>query len=160
MTEIVFDTGFPEILKEPISVHLSNLSWLFPHWLQRLYIAYNSSDADDDSGYAIIHKEYRWGRITICGAFARHTATHQKEVLVHEIIHLFNLPFVNYVRETIELLCPKEENEQFNNALRNETRRKMEAMTEDLTFVICQKIASFHNTEILTNGKAPIQERI
>ncbi len=141
MTEVIFDKDFPEGLRHGVGDKIRSLSWLFPRWLQSLRIGYNSNDRDDDVAFVNLEKPYRFARLTICGAYLNYDDDEQRAMLIHELIHLHNLDFANFVRETMDLLCPKDEAPKFNESLRKMVTEKMEAMTQDIAFAIFQNLS-------------------
>lgn len=128
MTQIIFDKSFPETLKPVVEPILERYKLLLPHWMTELFVRYDSENVADTAN-AFTSKEYRWGYLTICSAFVE--ADDLDGLLIHEIIHLHNLPFVNYVKEITETFV---EDDNYKDLIMNEINRKMEAMTDDIAY--------------------------
>lgn len=138
MAEIIFDEDFPELIKQEVENLINETAWLVPLWLQKLYIGYKGND-EDSNAYNHTRKDYRFARITICGNFLKNRTVEQKQTIVHEILHIHNVPYADYVDELIDLLCPESDAPKFRESMQNELQRKLEAMTQDLSFAIANK---------------------
>lgn len=137
MAEIIFDEDFPKLIKKEVEKLINETAWLIPLWLQKLYVGYKGND-EDSNAFNNTRKDYRFARIMICGNFLKNRAFEQKQTILHEILHIHNCPYLDYVDELIDLLCPESDAPKFRESMQNELTRKAESMTEDVAFAIAK----------------------
>jgi hypothetical protein len=137
MTKIVFDKNFPELAQGRVNEIVEQFRWIFPLWLQRLYVHYHADD-NESSCYIKVDKDYRFSNLTICGHWINESAYLQKEQILHELIHLYNVPANEFANRQIESLC--EGNAPLHNLIKSELTAKNEASTCDLTFALMMKL--------------------
>ncbi len=137
MAEIIFYKDFPVLLRETVSVAINDFSWLFPVWLQRLYVGFHP-DEEDASAYMTIEKDYRFANLKVCGHWVSESSELQKEQILHEILHLYNAPLKNAMLDAIDTLCDGTEGKLYKT-IKRELVGKNEAATADLTYAIMNR---------------------
>lgn len=140
MTQIVFCNNFPILARASVETALHDFRWILPVWLQRLYVGYHA-DEQEAAAYIQVEKDYRFANLKVCGHWIEAPADLQKEQLLHELIHLYNVPVKNFALEQIDSLCG-EADEKLFKLIKSELVAKNEAATADLTFALMNKLGN------------------
>lgn len=141
-----FDPAMPEVARECIEPVLGPLAWLLPPWCQKCHVFYSDDGRDtnlQNEAAIAANNDYAYRRLslTFYPCFLTHTPQEQYEMCVHDLLHASTCLLADYAREELERLLPKDEAPKYRAALMEELRQRHEAMTQDLAWVICRKIA-------------------
>jgi hypothetical protein len=138
MTEIIFNKNFPDLARDRAADVLQAWQWLLPVWLQRLFVNYHA-DHNEASAYITVDKDYRFANIWVCGHWLTNTPEEQSKDLLHEIIHLYNVPQMDFANYLIEEAYKGDGQEALLKLAKKELTAKNEASTADLTLAIANK---------------------
>lgn len=143
MNKIIFNNDFPEIIKPQVGSILNDFDWLLPAWLQTLYVGYHA-DEQEASAYISVNKDYRFANLKVCGHWVNESAELQKEQILHELIHLYNVPIKRYALDMFEIHCEGGKDGVIYKMIKNQLVSKNESATSDMTFALMNK---FHHAD-------------
>jgi hypothetical protein len=128
----------PENLSE-IKKYLEPFLWLVPDWCHEIVVSLWSADQNTQGGAAIrtgIKYEYRKADMDFYGAWLLETHEDKTLHVIHDLLHIPTSVYVDYAERTMNMLCPREANEQFHAHMMEESRIYCESMTQDLAKAI------------------------
>ena len=136
--KIRFYEETPALILPELHRYLDPLAYLVPDWCSHVWVAWCAGDTNDDSTVADItaHYDYRWARMNVYASWLDQTDDLKRELLVHELMHLYIAPLSDYTRDILKLLIPESEAEKFSKSTREQVRERCEAVTQDLTRLI------------------------
>lgn len=144
MSRIRFYDETPALVLPELHRFLDNLDHLIPDWCSHVWVAWCAGDSSNDSTVADItaHYDYRWARMNVYASWLDQTEELKRELLIHELMHLYIAPLSDYARDTLKLLCPKEDAAKFNASLIEQVRERCESVTQDLTRMVLNGASS------------------
>ena len=133
-SKIDFSDEFPQALRADASQMAQSVEWMLPIWIQRLWLGYDSQTEAQEACFEIM-PDYRWAKLTFSARFWACSDRDKQLILLHEMIHAFNLPLINAAREIVDTVCKPEE-ETLKAVLHEKLREKMEMVTQDFAYVL------------------------
>jgi hypothetical protein len=130
----------PELFQATMLQYLSEFREITPNWCTKILIEWDSTDDGDTCIYTIAEYEYRWAKMTFCAAFFNQSPATQREMVLHELLHIFVLIESRYVREVIKKLLTEDKDKALKDLILDEIRNRHEAVTEDLTQTVLKLI--------------------
>lgn len=125
----------PKEIADAVKMHLNAVGWLLPDWCFKVVLGY-----EPDAGYtvqAVVHKQYRTLYLDISTRWLDESFDTRRLVMIHEIVHCFNVPLKAVLGELIEDL---ELDEKVVNIVHRQMNHVMEAITQDFAIVIDRKM--------------------
>ena len=138
MPEIKWFGDWPEEVKGAVEPVLAPLLWLCPLWCQQLSMHYRSTDAEGNTMTCSTHFDYRYACLTVYPGFMDGSLEKRHEDVVHELLHTFISPLVDYARATFTTLMP--DAPQFHSTVMEQLRERLEGAVCDLAFLLAPKI--------------------
>lgn len=128
----------PALVLPELRRFLDDLDYLIPDWCSHVWVAWCAGDTGNESTVADItaHYDYRWARMNVYASWLDQTEELKRELLIHELMHLYVAPLSDYARDILKLLCPKEDAAKFNASLIEQVRERCESVTQDLTQMV------------------------
>ena len=103
-----------------------------PHWLLRLRIRCQGKSEDGEHASVDPCPDYRCATINLFYEFYDRDISEQRQIMLHEIVHIHHWTFISWVRRL--LLAPlKDENPRLYDAMWEEARTRSENMACDVT---------------------------
>jgi hypothetical protein len=108
---------------------------LLPRWLQSLQLAKVQQGDNDTIMEVVSSHPYRDARINIYDRFFAMKAEEQREVAIHEILHIHHEPVDDYARTRL-IEYAKSQNEDLAITFDKEYTDRMEGFVQDLSHLI------------------------
>lgn len=131
---------WPAEARAAVEASMAGLEWLIPDWCTELILRWDSAPPDAPDGTAgaactTACYEYRWACIRVYPSWLEGGPAERRQELVHELLHVFTAPLVEYVEKMADRLL-KEDAPKFHATVREEIRERQEAATQDLSHAI------------------------
>lgn len=134
-----FSAAMPDEVKDSCKDLLVKNDYLIPSWCNEVRIYWDCAGDDNDGALAAAYVEtnyaYRYAAMYICPPFLSEELEDRDIRIKHELCHIVSSPLVSYVRDTVNILG-KDEN--LSQLVSRESSEKVEAMTEDLSYIILE----------------------
>lgn len=140
MDKFIFESDVPALIAKQLKKELKPYAWLVPGWCQRVYVSWASPGSSD--GILITSNtlyEYRSVKLTFFPQFFDQAEGRQEHIL-HDLLHAFAAPLVDYAYDTIDRLVPPEEAPKFRDSLLEELRVRNESFVQDLAHCLAAKL--------------------
>lgn len=149
MVTVAWNPNISAVNKIEIEKYLNPYLWLVPKWCQKLVInVYPIAENDANAIETTVYYDYRWIKINFYSSWFVERAEVKQEHIVHDLLHGFTSIFVDYVQNQIDILCPSNEAEKFNQTMHQQMRILCESMTQDLAFAIMNQIKIQSNSKL------------
>ena len=136
-----FDKNIPPELLPRITELVTPLSVLVPKWCQLVEISYCAYPVTNDKEESInadasISYDYREAYIKFYPSFFQHEPEDQKDICVHEFIHLSNSVAVDYAMKELRRLLSGDENKNYRESVMAQFTDHIESATQDMCWII------------------------
>lgn len=145
MTEFIYRNEITESAKTEVERIIDRYRWLVPARIQRVFIKLDAiSDRPGNAASTMVTREYRFANIDISATWLALPDEEKEMHIIHELVHLSNCPYADFVDELVYNAFPKDENPKLHDYLIEQSRRELEGMTQDLAWAIYQR---FHTND-------------
>ena len=120
-----------------IEKYLIPFIWLVPKWCQKLSInLYPIAENDANAIETTTYYDYRRIKINFYSAWLSESPEAKQTHIVHDLLHGFTSPAIDYAINQFNLLCPIDEAEKFNKSINQQMSILCESVTQDLAYAI------------------------
>jgi hypothetical protein len=131
---VVFDGEIPGAVRAELEPYLPLIDTLSPQWCSRVRVCWEAACKTDDCiACTTVMYDYRYGTITIHGAWLDGPNDWRKETIVHEVLHLYVTPLSGFTRHLIGQFT---EDAKLTAITQEQTREYQESLVQDLTLLV------------------------
>ena len=145
MIDIYFFQEFPDVYRDRVTELIREFELLLPMWVQRVEVRNQLEDHDAWASMCLL-QDYRHVKLYISSQLFEQTRDFQREAMLHEIAHCYNVQPTTVAREILHLMIPNgEETEdpaakQLYQVLSERIRFAVESANTDLTYSLLRYV--------------------